>query len=88
MNKTVSAITAIAGFYLFPNLLAADLAERHTIGFTVYVVYIVAIIAWTYYVRRHTQDEMRQAYRQAEKAAERAIFQEKMKTYSETEEKI
>lgn len=79
MRKTVSVITAIAGFYIFPNLLAADLAEKHTIGFAVYAVYIIAVLAWTYYVRSYTQDEMRQAYRLAEKAAVKATFNERMK---------
>lgn len=88
MSKTVSLLVAIAGFYLFPNLLIGDLAKNHTIGLTVYVIYIVAILCFAYYVRKHTQDEMRQIYRQAEKAAEKAVFHEKMKAYSETEEKI
>lgn len=79
MKKTISSITAIVGFYLFPNLLATDLAERHTIGFTVYVVYIVAILCLAYYVRKHTQDEIKMAYKRAKKTDSIARFDERMK---------
>lgn len=78
--KMLSVITAIAGFYLFPNMLATDLAEKHTIGFVVYAIYVIAVLSLVYFVRRCTQDEMRQAYRQAERAARKAEFNEKMKS--------
>lgn len=79
MKQIFSLVTAIAGFYLFPNLLATDLAERHTIGFTVYVVYIVAILSFAYYVRKHTQDEIKMAYKRAKKTDSIARFEERMK---------
>lgn len=79
MKRIISALTAIAGFYLFPNLLATDLAERNTIGFAVYVVYIVAILCFAYYVRKHTQDEIKTAYRRAKKTDSIARFEERMK---------
>jgi len=79
MSKAISMVTAISGFYLFPNLLATDLAERHTIGFTVYVVYIVAILSFAYYVRKHTQDEIKTAYKRAKKTDSIARFDERMK---------
>lgn len=77
--RLLSALTAFVGFYLFPNLLATDLAERHTIGFTVYVVYIVAILSFAYYVRKHTQDEIKMAYKRAKKTDSIARFEERMK---------
>lgn len=79
MSKTVSLLVAISGFYVFPNLLAADLAEKHTIGLTVYVIYIVAILCFAYYVHKHTQDEIKNAYKRAKKTDSIARFEERMK---------
>ena len=79
MKKVISAVTAIASFYLFPNLLAADLAERHTIGFAVHAVYIIAVMAWTYFVRRLTKDEIKLAYKRAKKTDQKARFEERMR---------
>lgn len=87
MKRVISAVIAFVGFYTFPNLLATDLLERHTIGIAVYVVYVVAVLSLVYYVESVTAERIKNSYRQAEKAAEKAVFHEKMKAYSETEEK-
>lgn len=77
--KILSVITALAGFYLFPNLLATDLLERNTVGFAVYAVYIISIMSWAYYIRRQTQDDIKTAYWKAKKAGEKARFEERMR---------
>lgn len=79
MSKAISMVTAIAGFYLFPNLLATDLAEHHTVDPAVYLVYIIAVLSLAYYAKAWARDEVEDAYRKAEKAAEKAIFEERMK---------
>lgn len=79
MSKAISMVTAIVSFYLFPNLLATDLAERHMIGFTVYMVYIMAVLAWTYFVRRYTKDEIKLLYKRAKKTDQKARFEERMR---------
>ena len=80
MKKTIAFIIATVGFCSYPDMLLSSIDKYSTLTPMVYIVYIMAVVSFAYFVRTATQEEMRQAYRQAERAARKAEFNEKMKS--------
>lgn len=79
MKKTIAFIIATLGFCSYPDLLLNSLDKYNTLTPIVYVVYIVAVLSLAYYVRTSTEEEMQREMRKAEKAAEKALFKERMR---------
>lgn len=88
MKKTIAFIIATLGFCSYPDLLLNSLERYNTLTPVVYIVYVTAVMSFAYFVRVATEEQIKKEYKWAEKAAEKAVFLEKMKAYSETEEKI
>jgi len=79
MKKTIAFIIATLGFCSYPDLLLSSLDKYNTLTPIVYIVYVVAVISFAYSIRKHTQDEIKMAYKRAKKTDSIARFEERMK---------